>query len=253
MVKQGLKVEDTANFAKTAYAARLSVTDTALYSHCLNIARLAEKIARKLFKDMRRDAIPQDVDDIVEAIVHSAILSESINTSRTTFEQVVSVTNVQIATMVANLSRDLRLVETKRDIEYRGRLSTSPLPTQIVAVSRIICTAQELIARLNSEAGLTAAPIARKLLTQLDGDLLCVHATNRYYVLRMYAHAARNLIVDANQLIKKLKTAARAAKIAATVTDTVTSESVAASVEPKKRRSKKGKQNDAKSNRRADK
>jgi hypothetical protein len=215
--KQELRIDTTASFAKTAYADKLSITNTQLYTHCVSVARLAETIARKLFQDMRRDVLPQDVDDIIEAIVHSAILSETINTHRITFEQVADVTNVQVATMVATLSRDIRLVETKRDLEYRGRLSVSPLATQIVAVSRIICTAKELISRLTDEQ-LSAAPLARKILTQLDGDLLCVHAVSRYYVLRLYAHAARNLITDANQTIKKLKTEARAAKTAAKMT-----------------------------------
>lgn len=217
MSKQDLKIDTTANFAKTAYAEKLSATNTNLYTHCVSVARLAEKIARKLFHDMRRDVLPQDVDDIIAAIVHSAILAEVINAQRTTFEQIADLTNVQVATMVATLSRDIRLVETKRDLEYRGRLSTSPLATQIVAVSRIICTAQELTKRLITEK-LAIAPLARKILTQLDGDLLCVHAVSRYYVLRLYAHAARNLIVDANQTIKKLKSEARVAKAAAKMT-----------------------------------
>ncbi len=217
MSKQELKIDTTANFAKTAYADKLNTTNTQLYPHCISIARLAETIARKLFQDMRRDVLPHDADDIIEAIVHSSILSETINTHRVTFEQIADVTNVQIATMVATLSRDLRLVETKRDIEYRGRLSASPLATQIVAVSRIICIARELTNRLNVEA-LAIAPLARKILTQLDGDLLCVHAVSRYYVLRLYAHAARNLIADANQAIKKLKSEARTAKTVAKMT-----------------------------------
>lgn len=217
MSKQDLKVDTTANFAKTAYENKHNVVNTPLYSHCLSTAKLAEKIAVKLFRDMRRDVIPHDVDDIVEAIVHSAILSEVINAQRVTFEQIADITNVQIATMVSTLSRDLRLVETKRDLEYRGRLSVSPLATQIVAVSRIICIAQELTKRLSEEA-LAIAPLARKILTQLDGDLLCIHAVSRYYTLRLYAHAARNLIIDANHAIKKLKTEARTAKTVAKMT-----------------------------------
>lgn len=216
MSKQDLNVDDTVNFAKTIYGENLTATNVLVYTHCISVARLAEKIAHKLFGDMRRTAIPQDVDDIVAAIVHSAILSETINTKRVTFEQIADVANVQIATMVATLSRDLRLVETKRDIEFRGRLSTSPLPTQIVATSNIICTAQEIVRLLNTDAAI-GIQRSRKLLTQLDGDLLCVHAVDRYYTLRLYAHAARNLIIDANQIIKKLKLDARNARTAAKI------------------------------------
>lgn len=214
MSKQELSVDATANFAKEAYGSTKTATNTLTYTHCVSVARLAEQIAHKLFRDMRADAVPQDVNDIIAAIVHAAMLSEIINTGRVTFEQIADVANVQIAAMVSNLSRDLRLVETKRDIEYRGRLSSSPLATQIVAVGAIICTAQETVRLLTTET-LVVIPKARKILTQLDGDLLCVHAASRYYTLRLYAHAARNLINDANQIIKKIKADARAARQAA--------------------------------------
>lgn len=214
MSKQELSIDVTANFARQAYGNNLTYTNTPTYTHCVSVARLSEQIAHKLFRDMRPDAVPQDVNDIITSIVHASMLSEIINTGRVTFEQIADVANVQIAAMVANLSRDLRLVETKRDIEYRGRLSTSPLATQIVAVGAIICTAQETVRLLNTEA-IVVIPKARKILTQLDGDLLCAHAATRYYTLRLYVHAARNLINDANQIIKKIKTEARAARNAA--------------------------------------
>jgi hypothetical protein len=114
--------------------------------------------------------------------------------------------------MVATLTRDYRLVETKRDIEYRGRLSISPLATQIVAVAGIICNAKTILKFLQKN-GLAATSKARKILAQLDGDLLAIHAVSRYYTLRLYAHAARNLIADANQLIKKLKADAKTARM----------------------------------------
>lgn len=212
MTKQNLQIETTVAFAKDTYGSAKTHTDAGVFAHCMAAARLAESIAQKLFRDMRGDVIPQDSQDIIEAIVHAAVLSEAINVNRCTFEQVADVTNVQIASMVSALTRDLRLVETKRDIEYRGRLSVSPLSTQIVAVAAIICAAKAAIKLLELHS-ITAIPKARKILAQLDGDLLSAHATSRYYTLRLYAHAARNLIADANQIIKKLKADARMARI----------------------------------------
>jgi len=204
MSKQDLNTTAIAEFARTVYAAAKTKTDVAVFTHCVSAARLAEQIAHKLFSDMRGDLVPQDVNDIIAAIVNSALLSEAINTQRVDFETVADATNVQIASMVATLSRDLRLVETKRDIEYRGRLSQSPVATQIVAVAGIVCAAQEVLCLLK-QTGLPAIPKVRKILAQLDADLLAIHAASRYYVLRLYTHAARNLIGDANQLIKKLR------------------------------------------------
>ena len=58
-------------------------------------------------------------------------------------------------------------------------------------------------------------PKAKKILTQLDGDLLAIHAASRFYILRMYVHAARNLLVDVSQTIKACKSKAKLDKIVA--------------------------------------
>ena len=211
MSKQDLNVKKTVEFIREVYGDEKNAADVAVYTHCLSVAKLAEQIAQKLFSDIRPDLLPQDSQDIIVAIVHSSLLQHVINVGRKNFETIADVANVQIAAMVSTLSRDYRLVETKRDIEYRGRLSQSPLATQIVAVAGIICMAQEIV-RFLDKHGLANLPRVRKILAQIDADLLVIHAASRYYTLRLYVHAARNLITDANQTIKKLKTVVRNAK-----------------------------------------
>ena len=211
MSKKDLDLKATVAYAKEAYGDAQTNTDSKVFTHCWSVARLAEQIAHKFFSDIRADILPQDSPDIIAAIVHSSLLHEVINFGRKTFENVAEVANVQVASMVSALSRDYRLVETKRDLEYRGRLSQSAISTHIVAVAEVICSAKEVIDALNAN-GLQQPAKTRKTLAQLDADLLVVHTAARYYVLRMYVHAARNLISDANQLIKKLKTDAKAAK-----------------------------------------
>lgn len=227
MTKQTLQISNTVDFAKDAYGSAKTNTDYDVITHCLSVARLAEQIAQQLFRDMRSDVVPHDKHDIIESIVHAAVLSETLATARRTFEHIAAITNVQIASMVATLTRDYRLVETKRDIEYRGRLSISPLATQIVAVSAIICSARTVLKFLQKN-GLAATSKARKILAQLDGDLLAIHAVSRYYTLRLYAHAARNLIADANQLIKKLKADAKTARMVEKNTASIRSRHAAA-------------------------
>ncbi len=212
MTKQTLQINTTVDFAREAYGDAKTQTDYEVITYCLSVAKLAEQIAQQLFRDMRSDVVPHDKHDIIESIVHAAVLSEVVGAARRTFEHVAAVTNVQIASMVSTLTRDYRLVETKRDIEYRGRLSISPLATQIVAVAGIICNGKTILKFLQRN-GIAATPKARKILAQLDGDLLAIHAVSRYYTLRLYAHAARNLIMDANQLIKKLKADAKTARL----------------------------------------
>lgn len=242
MTKQVLQITTTVNFAREAYGNEKTNSDCEITTYCLAVAKLAEQIAQQLFKDMRSDIVPPDKHDIIESIVHAAVLSEAVGVARRTFENIAAITNVQIASMVSTLTRDYRMVETKRDIEYRGRLSVSPLATQIVAVAGIICNGKSVIKFLQKN-GLAAVPKSRKILAQLDGDLLAVHAVSRYYTLRLYAHAARNLIADANQLIKKLKADAKLARLVEKSTEGIrtrhAAKQISASNEEKKNARKK--------------
>jgi hypothetical protein len=156
----------------------------------------------------------------VAIVVHSSVLHDVINVSRCPFEQIAEQTTVQVAATVADLSRDFRLVETKRDMEFRGRLSASSVRTQVIAVADIICTAGEVLEMLK-EKGVEAATRARKILMQLDGDLLAVTAAARFYQLRLYTHAARNRLHDVSQLIKDCKAEARRARQAANTENAV--------------------------------
>lgn len=211
MSRKQLNLRVTVDYAKAAYADAVTQTDTKVFTHCWSVAKLAEQISNKLFHDIRSELLPQDASEIIAAIVHTSFLHEIIHVGRKTFEGVADIANVQVAAMVSTLSRDYRLVETKRDIEYRGRLSQSSVAAHVVAVAKIVCTAQEVLNKLKS-VGLTNVAKTRKTLAQLDADLLVVHTAAKYYALRLYVHAARNLINDANQLIKKLKADAKAAK-----------------------------------------
>lgn len=241
MSKQELNTAKIVDFVKVLYGDLQTPTSVPVFAHCVSTAKLAEKIAHRLFNDMRGDLVPQDVNEIIASIVHASLLLESINTCRAYFETIADVANVQIATMVSTLSRDLRLVETKRDIEYRGRLSQSSVATQIVAVSAILCTAQEVVNTLRQNS-VAVIPKVRKILAQLDADLLAMHATSRYYTLRLYAHAARNLIGDANQLIKKMRAEIKAARLVERHTANIANKKTAEAeltVEEKKRGRKK--------------
>lgn len=202
------KIEDTVEFAKEHYRAQPSVHKNTLLQHAIAVAKLAETIGARLYQDVREDYMSEDTKESVAVIVHGAILHDVINVGRCPFEYIAERTTVQIAAMVADLSRDFRLVETKRDMEFRGRLSTSTVGTQIVAVADIICTAQEIVELLN-DRGAPAIPTAKKLIIQLDGDLLAIHAASRFYPLRLYAHAARNLLQDASKLIKECRSRAK--------------------------------------------
>jgi hypothetical protein len=200
----------TTEFARRHYGDRPSIYGRSLFAHCQAVSRFAEHIAQKLYQDVRAEYTSAETNETLAAIVQGAMLHDVINVS-CAFEDVAGHTTVQVAAMVADLSRDYRLVETKRDMEFRGRLSQSPVSTQIVAVADIVCSTKEIIAMLNAE-GLPAVPRAKKLLAQLDGDLLSVHAANLYYVLRMYVHAGRNMMREASQLIKDVRIKARTAQ-----------------------------------------
>jgi hypothetical protein len=219
-------ITETLAFAKQQYSDRESIYGCSLVQHCVSVAKTAENIAVRLYQDLREDIVGPEAHENLVTIVHGAILHDVINVSRCAFEHIAERTTVQIAALVADLSRDYRLVETKRDMEFRGRLSQSPVSSQIVAVADAICTSKEICAMLKA-TGLTSVPRARKILMQLDGDLLAVHAASRFYTLRLYVHAARNLLQDASQMIKECKSQARTARLVSRATQEIRSKMAA--------------------------
>lgn len=232
-----LSLERTFNFARTCYADRHTLAGEPFLAHGKRVAAQAEVIAHKLYGSARPNYFADSVKDNIVAVVHCGLLHDVLNVSACTFENVAEVANVQIAAMVAAISRDFRLVETKRDMEFRGRLSQSPIGSQIVVVADGICTAQFLLNALD-KSGKAAIPAAKKLLSQIDGDLLAVHAAQKYYTLRMYVHAAKNLLSDISQKIKACRQQAKLDKMLAQTKKTVEAAKESAPVKEKSRRKK---------------
>ncbi|NDD53124.1 hypothetical protein EBZ39_04455, partial [bacterium] len=166
-----LSLEKTIEFAKQYYGNKKTIGGLELIEHCVRVSKQAELIAYKLYKDVRQDIFPDSRRDTIVAITHGSVLHDVLRVSDCAFENVAESTTVQIAATVADITRDFRLVETKRDMEFRGRLSQSPVGSQIVVLADIICTANELL-ELLAVQGLSVVPKAKKILTQLDGDLL---------------------------------------------------------------------------------
>lgn len=201
-------------FAKQHYRDLKTNVGVDLFQHSQQVARQAELIAYKLYQDVRADHLPDDTKESIAAIVASALLHDVLNVSACAFEHVAEISTVQVAAMVADISRDFRMVETKRDMEFRGRVSGSPVGAQIVVLADIICTANDLLALVNN-AGLPVSSKAKKVLAQLDGDLLVLRASERFYMLRMFSHAARNLLGDVSRAIKARRHTARLDKMVA--------------------------------------
>jgi hypothetical protein len=201
-------------FAEQHYRDLRTNAGISLIEHSKQVARQAETIAHKLYQDVRADYLPDDTKDSISSIIQGALLHDVLNVSACAFENIAEISTVQVAAMVADISRDFRMVETKRDMEFRGRVSGSPVGAQIIVLSDIICTAKDLLV-LVTENGTAAVPKAKKILTQLDGDLLALRAAERFYMLRLFSHAARNLLSDVSRAIKECRQKAKLDKLVA--------------------------------------
>jgi len=231
MKKMQLAIDTTYFFAKTHYSARQSIDGRPLFDHCKNVATLAEKIAVKLYSDIRGEFLSPESRDSIANIVHTGLLHHAIDIGECPFEHVVDVSSVQVAAMVADISRDFRLIETKRDLEYRGRVSQSPVGAQVVVLADIICAAKEIIALTKAE-GKSAIPKGKKLLTQLDADLMSLHAVTRYYILRQYSVAARGLLRQVSQLFKELRAQAKEARAMSRLTERIKNKAAKRKIQP---------------------
>ena len=207
-----LSLAKTLEFAAQCYENRKTATGVDVFVFCKQVARQSEHIARRLYLDMRPEYLSESAKDSITTIVHCAVLHDVLNVSACAFENIAEVTNVQIAAMVAAMSRDYRLVETKRDMEFRGRLSQSPVGAQIVATSAIICSAKAALGILET-VGVAGIPKSKKMLAQMDGDLLAIRAADKYYALRLYTHAARNCLSTISQKIKACRQQAKIDKL----------------------------------------
>lgn len=207
-----LSVRDTAAFVEKQCAYCFLNTGEDVFEFSKRVAKRAEDIAHKFYADMLPDYNAENKKSNISAVVHCALLSEVFHYGNCCFEDVADICNVQVAAMVAALSRDRRLVETKRDTEFRGRLSQSSLGAQIVALSRIICFAQSTKDYFD-RASLTGAVKIKKNLAQMDADLLSIQAANLYYVVRTHVHAARNILIEISHSLKKKKQAAKNEKL----------------------------------------
>jgi (p)ppGpp synthase/HD superfamily hydrolase len=234
---EGWSVEKTMTFAQQQYENKKTFTGELLFDHCVGVSKQAETIAARLYQDVRADFMPDSAKESVAAIVQAAVLHDVLNVSACAFEQIAETATVQIAAMVADISRDFRLVETRRDMEFRGRLSQSPVGSQVIVAADVICTARDLLRAL-ADRGLEMVPRAKKILAQLDGDLLALHAANRYYILRLYVHAARNMLSEVSQKIKDCRQKAKMDKLVAQTTKRLR-ESVEAEKKSKAKISKK--------------
>jgi len=204
MQKDTLDINHTLTLIAKYYCGKKSVGSRTLEEHCRRVANFSQIIAAKLFADVKNENFSDNVQTNIAAVAHAGLLHEAINAGACSFEDIAENTTVQIADIVSNISRDFRLIETMRDMEYRGRVCQSSIATQIVALADIIVTAKEIMDAI-SKHGLAAIIRPRKILIRLDGDLLSLHAVPRYYVLRLYAHAAKNLLTDVSQLLKDKK------------------------------------------------
>ncbi|NDC55220.1 MAG: hypothetical protein EBZ69_00030 [Alphaproteobacteria bacterium] len=237
-----LSLAKTLEFAAQCYTDKKTSVGIDVFPFCKQVARQAEKIAKRLYLDLKPEYISDSAQDTITAIVHCAILHDVLNQSTCAFENIAEITNVQIAAMVAAISRDFRLVETKRDMEFRGRLSQSPVGAQIVVVAHIICTANTAINLLET-SGIKSLPKSKKMLAQMDGDLLAIRAADKYYVVRLYTQAARNMLLTISQKIKSCKQQAKIEKMVLQNTKTLRESAEQAekpeTVKPRKKREKR--------------
>jgi hypothetical protein len=225
-------------FAAQHYRDLHTAVGVELIAHSKQVAQQAETIAHKLYQDVRADYFPDDSKESISAIIQGALLHDVLNVSACAFENIAEISTVQVAAMVADISRDFRMVETKRDMEFRGRVSGSPVGSQIIVLADIICTARDLMTLVNTK-GTAAIPKAKKLLTQLDGDLLALRATERFYVMRLFSHAARNLLADVSRTIKECRHRAKLDKIVAQNTTGIRERAAAAEKEATSTKKKK--------------
>ena len=124
--------------------------DGSAYSrHPKEVAELAESWGVRHFRNNRL-IMPLDRVTIVD-MWHAAMLHDTIEDGRATWDDILGVTNLAVAELVATLSHDNRLSRPRRLQEYTNCLVHADYPAKIVKLADLYCNLQDALVLLRSQ------------------------------------------------------------------------------------------------------
>lgn len=111
--------------------------------HSVAVAELAEPWGTRHF---RRNQLVMPLDQImIDNMWHAAILHDTIKDGNATWDDILDVTNLEVARLVAILTHDSRLSRTRRLQEYTNCLLHADYPAKIIKLADLSCDLQDAL------------------------------------------------------------------------------------------------------------
>jgi GTP pyrophosphokinase len=114
------------------------------FRHPLAVTSEATKFGERVLRQSDGIILPMDLVTLRE-MWHAAMLHDVMEDAGFTFDDVLAITNLQIAQYVSALSHDNRLPRPRRIMEYANRLELADTPVQIIKLADLCCNLQEAV------------------------------------------------------------------------------------------------------------
>ncbi len=190
-------------FADHMYETSLTPAGKTILNHAEEVSRYVRRAATDYYHYVRGEFLPPECTDPLESAVHASILHEVIERGGCTFEAVVAETDLAAGHFVADCTRDHRLPEARRLLEFRSRISEAPILSQIIVLCDTLCTIRDTAAWLPNQPR-DVIMATGDLLPRWDEDLSALNQTVRYTPVRPFVKYARRQLTDLGQLIRHM-------------------------------------------------
>lgn len=148
----------TRQFMMRHYKGRQRADGTVYSKHPLAVALLAEQWGKQYFRQGRL-LLPMD-RDAIEGMWHAGALHDTMCDSNATWDDIVYLTDLEVAELVAVLSHDNRLSQPRRQREYANRLYHASPSAQIIKLADLGCALRDAITLLGQAVKSDALPLS---------------------------------------------------------------------------------------------
>ena len=170
--------DKTRQFAVACYRGRKRFDGTYL-THTVAVASLAEQFGVRLF---RQHGMLMPLDRVtVDCMWHAGLLHSVIDLCGSTWDDVLSVTNLTVADFVAALSRDNRLPRPRRTFSYVSQLLQADIPVQAISLADCCYELTDAVALLRRDPNKAKSAFALWSEEAADWVRAIEHATRHRF------------------------------------------------------------------------
>lgn len=138
----------TKDFTRRQHARQKRLDGSPAYHHSFRVADLAEAFSRRHFCRFSSQTITERLTN--ELSWHVGCLHDTLEDGTADFDDIVAITNMEIAELVASISHDKRLPSPKRVMVYVNALAFIDPRAMVVKLADIVDNLQDMLSLLQT-------------------------------------------------------------------------------------------------------